>query len=269
MSNCQKFIELLDHWIVSVACTLQKFVKVVKSLSQRFNFFMLTFNKNLHRDHFVSGEILRIELHTVVSISLGCCSKVTSFDCNLDVLIQVSVKEFRVFLSGFVKTIFPVIGFFEDFASGFVVTLFQSIPRIFVTFVRLSLLSVNVIGKFGVEFGILDHSGTVFGSFIISAFTVSTNSFFKEVDLFEKLSCTVKGSDLTEFGADDFDDFDGFVFLISNSQLNSPSPDLFEHLSVSEVVGVNLKIPFDGLGIVSSVVPSSCLLKFLFRGSVG
>ena len=45
--------------------------------------------------------------------------------------------------------------------------------------------------------------------------------------------------------------------------MNSTPPDLFKHLCVSKIIWVDGKISFNGFRIVSGIIPSSCLLKFL------
>ncbi len=87
MSDCQELVELLHDGVVSFTCSLQQLIEVVQGLSQGLNFLMFTFDKDLHGDHFVGGEVLWVELHAVVGVGLCSGCEVASFDCDFDVLI--------------------------------------------------------------------------------------------------------------------------------------------------------------------------------------
>ena len=264
MGDGQEFSELHNYWIVDIAGALQKFVEVIQGLSQRLDFLMLAFYKNFHSDHFVSGEVFRVELHSIISISLSSSCEITCFHSDFNVFIEVPVEEFRAFFPGFVETVFPVVGFFENFTGRLVISLFQGVPGVLLTFVSLSLLSIDVICKLGIQLGIFYHPCTIFGCFIISSLTISSNSFLEQINLFQKLTSAVECSDFAEFRTHKFDDPNRFIFFVSDCQLNSSSPNLLKHLSVSEIISVDLEIAFDGLGIVPGVIPSFGLLKFLF-----
>lgn len=99
----------------------KEIVKVIKCLSEGINFFLLAFNKNLQSQHLVSGVVFGDERHSIGSIGLGSSCEVPSFNCELDIGIQVFVEQFWSLLLSLIKTVLPVVGFLEDVTGSIII----------------------------------------------------------------------------------------------------------------------------------------------------
>ena len=108
----------------------EEVVEIVEGLSQGLDFLLLALHEDFEGEHLVGGVVFGDEGHSVAGVGLGSCCEVASFDCELDVAIEVLVEQFRAGLISFFEAVLPVALIPKDATGSFVVAHFQGLPRI-------------------------------------------------------------------------------------------------------------------------------------------